>query len=174
MLPWSVMPMAGWPSATAAAMTSLTRAAPSSMENSVWRCRCVMDSPPPLAPPTGTSSQACPQGLWTELHGCSSPYPATFMAFKGWKAEALEFFEGLEADNSKAYWQDHKADYEKLVKGPMEELLAELAPKYGEGKIFRPYRDVRFSADKSPYKTNIAATDANGGHISLSKDGIPV
>src|SRR6476646_5226608 len=94
------------------------------------------------------------------------------MAFKGWQAEAIEFFEGLEADNSKAYWQDHKADYDKLVKAPMEELLAELKKEFGEGKIFRPYRDVRFSKDKSPYKTNIAATLSRGGYISLSSDGL--
>src|SRR4051794_12507301 len=94
------------------------------------------------------------------------------MAFKGWQAEAIEFFEGLEADNSKAYWQDHKADYEKLVKAPMEELLADLKKEFGEGKIFRPYRDVRFSKDKSPYKTNIAATLARGGYISLSSEGL--
>ncbi len=96
------------------------------------------------------------------------------MTFRGWPAEAIEFFEGLEADNSKAYWQDHKADYEKLVRGPMEELLLELARAYGEGKIFRPYRDVRFSANKAPYKTNIAATVANGGYISLSSEGLGV
>jgi uncharacterized protein (TIGR02453 family) len=96
------------------------------------------------------------------------------MAFKGWPAEAIEFFEGLEADNSKAYWQDHKSEYEALVRAPMEELLRELAPAFGEGKIFRPYRDVRFSADKSPYKTNIAATVASGGYISLSSDGLGV
>jgi uncharacterized protein (TIGR02453 family) len=96
------------------------------------------------------------------------------MAFRGWPAEAIEFFEGLEADNSKAYWQDHKADYEKNVRGPMDELLLELAKDFGEGKVFRPYRDVRFSADKSPYKTNIAATVANGGYISLSSEGLGV
>ena len=96
------------------------------------------------------------------------------MTFKGFPAEAFDFFEGLEADNSKAYWQDHKADYEKNVRGPMEELLRELAADFGEGKIFRPYRDVRFSADKSPYKTNIAATVANGGYISLSSEGLGV
>src|SRR5436305_8472154 len=94
------------------------------------------------------------------------------MAFKGWQAEGLEFFEGLEADNSKAYWQDHKADYEKLVKAPMEELLAELKKEFGEGRIFRPYRDVRFSKDKSPYKTNIAATLSKGGYVSLSTEGL--
>jgi uncharacterized protein (DUF2461 family) len=48
------------------------------------------------------------------------------MAFRGWRVEALEFFEGLEADNSKAYWQQHKGVYETLVRAPMEELLAEL------------------------------------------------
>src|SRR5947199_10335589 len=94
------------------------------------------------------------------------------MAFKGWQAEALEIFEGLEADNSKAYWQDHKAEYEKLVKAPMEELLADLKKEFGEGRIFRPYRDVRFSKDKSPYKTNIAATLSKGGYVSLSTDGL--
>jgi len=89
------------------------------------------------------------------------------MAFRGWRAEALEFFEGLEADNSKAYWQAHKADYDRLVLAPMQELLAELAPEWGETRIFRPYRDVRFSADKSPYKTNIAAM-VGEGYIHLT------
>src|SRR5438552_11638875 len=70
------------------------------------------------------------------------------MAFRGWPVEALEFFEGLEADNSKAYWQSNKTVYETLVRAPMEELIAELAPEWGEGRIFRPYRDVRFSAEK--------------------------
>ena len=94
------------------------------------------------------------------------------MAFKGWPAEALEFFEGLEADNSKTYWQDHKDVYDRCVRAPMDALLAELAPAYGEGKVFRPYRDVRFSKDKSPYKTNIAATLANGPYLSLSAEGL--
>jgi uncharacterized protein (TIGR02453 family) len=96
------------------------------------------------------------------------------VAFRGWKAEAIEFFEGLEADNSKAYWLDHKAVYEKLVRGPMDELLAELKPAFGEGRIFRPYRDVRFSKDKSPYKTSIAATLAKGGYLHLSSEVLGV
>ena len=45
------------------------------------------------------------------------------MAFTGWPTAALEFYEGLEADNSKTYWQEHKATYERDVKAPMEELL---------------------------------------------------
>lgn len=93
------------------------------------------------------------------------------MAFHGWRAEALEFFEGLEADNSKTYWQAHKDDYEKLVRAPMEELLAELAPEWGEGRIFRPYRDVRFSRDKSPYKTQMGAM-VGEGYVQLSAEGL--
>ena len=94
------------------------------------------------------------------------------MAFRGWKAEAIEFYEGLEADNSRTYWQAHKADYEALVLQPMQELLAELADEFGEGNIFRPYRDVRFSADKSPYKTNIAAMVGGIGYVQFSADGL--
>jgi len=94
------------------------------------------------------------------------------MAFRGWKPQAIEFYEGLEADNSKTYWQAHKADYDALVLRPMEELLDELAPEFGEGRIFRPYRDVRFSADKSPYKTNIAAGIGGVGYLQLSADGL--
>ena len=95
------------------------------------------------------------------------------MAFRGWSEEALEFFDGLEADNSKAYWQANKDVYENVVRAPMEELIDELAPEWGEGKIFRPYRDIRFSADKSPYKTNIAAT-LGEGYVQLSADGLAV
>ncbi len=95
------------------------------------------------------------------------------MAFRGWPAEALEFFEGLEADNSKTYWQRNKPIYEDIVRSPMEELLAELEPEWGEGRIFRPYRDIRFSADKSPYKTHIGAM-VGDGYVQLTADGLGV
>ena len=91
--------------------------------------------------------------------------------FEGWPEEALEFFEGLEADNSKTYWQRHKATYEKAVLAPMEALLDELRPEWGDSRIMRPYRDIRFSADKSPYKTFIAAT-AGPGYVHLSSRGL--
>ena len=45
------------------------------------------------------------------------------MSFHGWPAEALDFYEGLEADNSKTYWTAHKAVYDQKVLGPMSELL---------------------------------------------------
>jgi uncharacterized protein (TIGR02453 family) len=93
------------------------------------------------------------------------------MTFQGWPEEALDFYEGLEADNSKTYWLGHKQTYESCVLAPMTELLAELAPEYGDGKIFRPYRDVRFSADKSPYKTAIGAV-IGPGYVQLSARGL--
>lgn len=80
------------------------------------------------------------------------------MAFAGFPAEAFAFYEGLEADNSKTYWTAHKDVYDTCVRGPMTDLAAELAPLVrAEPKVFRPHRDVRFSKDKSPYKTHQGA-----------------
>jgi len=97
------------------------------------------------------------------------------MAFTGWPVEAVEFYEGLTADNSKTYWQGNKAVYDDCVRAPMEQLLAELADEFGPAKLFRPYRDVRFSADKTPYKTTCAATLGSGpgqAYVSFSPDGL--
>ena len=94
------------------------------------------------------------------------------MTFSGWPDQALEFYEGLEADNSKTYWTAHKAVYDKLVLDPMRELAEALAGELGEPKIFRPYRDVRFSSDKTPYKTHIGARIGPTGYVQLSADGL--
>src|SRR5579863_1888893 len=96
------------------------------------------------------------------------------MAFGGWPGVAVEFFEDLEEDNTKSFWQGHIETYEVSVKRPMEELLVELEPEFGPGKLFRPNRDVRFSKDKSPYKTNIAAAVGSSGYVTLSADGLGV
>ena len=93
------------------------------------------------------------------------------MSFQGWSEDALDFYDGLEADNSKVYWLAHKEVYETCVLGPMAELLAELEPEHGDTKIYRPYRDVRFSKDKSPYKTAIGA-HVGDGYIQLSAAGL--
>ncbi len=93
------------------------------------------------------------------------------MSFEGWPEDALDFYDGLEADNSKAYWLAHKDVYETCVLAPMAALLAELEPEHGETKIYRPYRDVRFSKDKSPYKTAIGA-HVGDGYIQLSAAGL--
>jgi len=93
--------------------------------------------------------------------------------FGGWPVEALDFFEELEVENTKAFWVAHKDVYEAQVLAPMVALLCELAPEFGEGRVFRPYRDVRFSRDKSPYKINIAAHN-DAGYISLSAGALGV
>ena len=93
------------------------------------------------------------------------------MPFQGWPVEAVEFYEGLAADNTKTYWEEHKSIYERCVKEPMEQLLTELAHDFGPGRVFRPYRDVRFSRDKTPYKLNCSA-ELEGGYLSLSAEGL--
>lgn len=95
-------------------------------------------------------------------------------AFEGFPQEALVFFDGLEADNSKAYWTDHRHVYESAVRAPMLALLAVLEPEFGDSHVFRPHRDVRFSKDKSPYKTAIGAYCDRGGYAQVSASGLMV
>ena len=102
------------------------------------------------------------------------------MSFHGFPDEGLVFFEGLEADNSKTYWQGNKAAYEAHVRAPLGSLLAELADEFGPAKVFRPYRDVRFSSDKTPYKTHQGAVVTPEGrgvgswYVQISADGLRV
>lgn len=85
--------------------------------------------------------------------------PATRTAtptFDGFPAEAFAWFAGLEQDNSRAWFAAHRDTYDLAVRGPLEDLLAELAGELGGSvKMFRQHRDVRFSADKSPYKLSL-------------------
>lgn len=105
------------------------------------------------------------------------------MGFSGFGEHAIDFFDGLEADNSKPYWDDNLATYKADVRAPMEALLAELVPEFGdgfgEGKVFRPYRDVRFAKDKTPYKTHCGAVieQGRGGgayYVEVGPDGMRV
>ena len=95
------------------------------------------------------------------------------MGFAGFGDRLVDFYEGLEADNSKAYWADHKQEYEEHVRAPMRALLAGLEPEFGSGKIFRPYRDVRFSADKTPYKTHCGGY-TSGYYVQADADGVMI
>jgi uncharacterized protein (TIGR02453 family) len=99
-------------------------------------------------------------------------YYARPVSFTGIPTAALDFYEDLEADNSKAFWTAHKHVYDEQVKAPLEALAAALEPEFGAPKFFRPYRDVRFSKDKSPYKTQIAAVFERGGYVKLSAEGL--
>jgi len=98
------------------------------------------------------------------------------VTFAGWPRTAIPFFEGLEDDNSRDYWLAHKPVYDGDVRAPMESLVAALVPDFGPATLFRPYRDVRFAADKSPYKTQIAAVLGDTGdgafYVQLSADGL--
>jgi uncharacterized protein (TIGR02453 family) len=99
--------------------------------------------------------------------------------FEGFGAGVREWFLGLEADNSREYFSAHRAFFEESVRGQMAALLTELSGTFGgEVKMFRPNRDVRFSADKSPYKTNTyglllgAEIASEGLYASISADGL--
>ncbi|MEY2399124.1 MAG: hypothetical protein QOJ00_2298 [Actinomycetota bacterium] len=97
-------------------------------------------------------------------------------SFEGFPAEALDFFERLTVDNSKSFWLANKPTYDEKVRAPMVALLDQLGATYGPFTVFRPNRDVRFAKDKSPYKTNIAAsTETEGGasvYVSFSAEGL--
>lgn len=93
-------------------------------------------------------------------------------AFAGWTGDFRGFFLGLQANNTKAYFQAHRRQYEEVVKAPMLALLAELEPEFGPPRLSRPNRDIRFAADKSPYKTNIYASARDGGYVALDAAGL--
>lgn len=92
-------------------------------------------------------------------------------SFDGWKGDFQGFFLGLRLSNTKAYFEAHRRQYEEQVKRPMVALLADLEPEFGPARLSRPNRDIRFSADKSPYKTNIYG-DSKGGYVALDATGL--
>ena len=93
--------------------------------------------------------------------------------FHGWKGDFKGFFLGLRANNNKAYFEAHRRQYEDEVKRPMLELLADLEAEFGPPRrVSRPNRDIRFSADKSPYKLNIYADLEHGGYVALDAEGL--
>jgi len=100
------------------------------------------------------------------------------MAFGGFGKGAIAFYEDLAANNTREWWHANKGRYEAEVRRPMEELLQDVADEFGEAKLFRPNRDTRFSKDKAPYKTNIAAViyQEGGGsvYVSLAAEGLHV
>ena len=85
--------------------------------------------------------------------------------FEGFPEAALDFFDDLEADNSKTFWEAHRDVYAEQVRAPVVALTGELAAEFGTPKIFRPYRDLRFAKDKSrPYKESVSAYLTSDGH----------
>ncbi len=102
----------------------------------------------------------------------------TTRTFTGFSDAAPAFFVGLAADNSKDYWQANRQRFETEIREPMMALAAALEPHVGSLRLFRMNRDVRFSKDKSPYKTQqgVLHDRANGGvfYLHLDADGLLV
>jgi uncharacterized protein (TIGR02453 family) len=96
--------------------------------------------------------------------------------FEGFPAETFEFYERLQADNTRTFWDAHRQDYQRLVRDPVIALTEELEAEFGPASVFRPYRDTRFSADKSPYKTHqgafIPRVPGLGLYVEVSADGM--
>ena len=93
---------------------------------------------------------------------------ALFPPFEGFPKEGINFLRKLRKNNNRPWFQGHKDDYDECVRFPMQCLIASLSERMSDSaseiefnpkkSIFRIYRDVRFSKNKAPYKTNIAAS----------------
>ncbi|WP_147304992.1 DUF2461 domain-containing protein [Subtercola boreus] len=94
------------------------------------------------------------------------------MTFTGFGSDASAFLAGLAKDNSRQFFDAHRQQYDTAVRQPLEDLLGEAEKTYGPGRVMRPNRDVRFSPDKSPYKTNASmwAGSVGGVYLSLTAD----
>jgi uncharacterized protein (TIGR02453 family) len=102
-------------------------------------------------------------------------------AFAGFTRDGVQFLADLAEHNDRAWFQPRKADFERLLKRPLEALCMALDERFRARGVpltadparspFRIYRDVRFSKDKSPYKTNIGASF---GFVERAPDGSPL
>jgi uncharacterized protein (TIGR02453 family) len=79
-------------------------------------------------------------------------------------------------DNTRSFWEAHKATWAESVRAPMEELVKDLEAEFGPAKVFRPHRDVRFAKDKTPYKTHqgafVAVAPHTGWYVQVSAAGV--
>jgi uncharacterized protein (TIGR02453 family) len=127
----------------------------------------------------------------------NSPLPVDeelYPPFEGFPPDGIRFLERLKRNNNRPWFHKHKQEYEELVRFPMQCLIADLAGRMADlapeiefhprKSIFRIYRDVRFSKNKAPYKTNIAAsfqlrgvrapTEAPGLYVGIEPGAIYV
>ena len=98
------------------------------------------------------------------------------MSFEGFRPDSFAFFAELAANNNKTWWEANKARYESQVRGPLTALLDAISGEFGTSKLYRPYRDTRFSGDKTPYKDRAAAAvfgkSGTGVYIEISARGL--
>ncbi len=93
---------------------------------------------------------------------------AVVAPFAGFPREGIQFLADLAANNDRSWFQPRKGRYEELLKEPLEALCAAMRDRFEASGLplrsdpgrspFRIYRDVRFSADKTPYKTHVSAS----------------
>ncbi|HET6967221.1 MAG TPA: DUF2461 domain-containing protein [Ornithinibacter sp.] len=90
--------------------------------------------------------------------------------------DAVDFYDELRAENTRAWWQANKERYAVSVTAPLQALLGALEGEFGPGRLYRPHRDVRFSADKSPYKDHQGALAATvpgiGFYVQVGAEGL--
>jgi uncharacterized protein (TIGR02453 family) len=98
--------------------------------------------------------------------------------FTGFPVAALDFYDDLELDNTRSFWAVNKKVWEECVRDPMVALTRALEPEFGPAKVFRPYRDVRYGKDKTPYKNHqgafVAAGPATGWYVEVGSPGVRV
>lgn len=87
--------------------------------------------------------------------------------FSGFPGEALRFFKAIKKNNNRKWFEAHKGEYQESVLAPAGAFVSLLGPRLrglsrelrfdpstgGSGSVKRIYRDIRFSKDKTPYKT---------------------
>lgn len=98
--------------------------------------------------------------------------------FTGFPLWGPQFYDELERHNDREFWAAHKAQWERDVRDPMRALVAALETEFGPATVFRPHRDLRFSPDKSPYKTHqgaiVGPAPGFGYYVGLDADGLIV
>jgi uncharacterized protein (TIGR02453 family) len=98
--------------------------------------------------------------------------------FTGFPIAALDFYDDLELDNTRSFWAQHKQVYDEAVRAPMVALTEALSDEFGPAKVFRPYRDVRYAKDKTPYKDHqgafVAAAPGTGWYVEVGAPGVRV
>lgn len=93
--------------------------------------------------------------------------------FAGFSKDAFAFFKSLGANNNREWFHAHKDAYERSCRDPLKALTTILDPPLGASRLTRINRDMRFSKDKTPYRTHIS-TGVHGNYLSLSSEGLYV
>ncbi len=109
------------------------------------------------------------------------------LSFRGFSPETFAYLEALAFNNDRAWFEAHRGDYERLVREPalalirdMEPVISRISPHYTAvakkvgGSLMRVYRDTRFGADKTPYKTNVGIQFRHEAHRNVHAPGFYV